>query len=152
MRIIIGADHGGFEMKESLKEFLKQKGFQTEDKGPFEMDPEDDYPDFSKKVAEEIGKEGKEIGQEKVLGVLICRSAGGIIIACNKIKGVRGVAVYDQTQAKHAREHNDANIIGLSGDWTDQKTAQELLITSIETPYSHEERHTRRLKKIADME
>ena len=143
----MGADHGGFELKESLKEFLKQKGCEVEDKGPFEMDPEDDYPDFSRKVAEEIGREGSEIGQKKILGVLICRSAGGIIIACNKFKGVRGVAVYDQTQSKHAREHNDANVIGLSGDWTDEKTAQSLVVTALETPYSGEERHTRRLKK-----
>lgn len=152
MKVIFGADHGGFELKEKLKPFLKNKGYEVEDEGPFEMDADDDYPDFGKKVAEKVGNEGAEIGQKNVMGILICRSAGGIIITANKFKGIRGVAVYDEIQSKHAREHNDANIIGLSGDWTDEEAAKKLVMTALETPYSNEERHTRRLRKIAEME
>tara|TARA_Y100000310_G_scaffold299121_1_gene333675 strand:+ start:1310 stop:1768 length:459 start_codon:yes stop_codon:yes gene_type:complete len=152
MKIVIGADHGGFELKNSLKKFLEEKGYEVDDKGPETLDPEDDYPDYGKKVAEKVGKSGNEIGQKNVMGILICRSAAGIIITANKFKGVRGVAVFDETQAKHSREHNDANVLGLSGDWTKEKQAEKIVKIWLETPYSDEERHTRRLKKIADME
>ncbi len=152
MRVIIGADHGGFEMKAKLASFLEKKGYKVEDVGPDTFDAEDDYPDFGKKVAEAVSKDGFKIGQKNVMGILICRSAGGIMITANKFKGIRGVAVYDETQAKHAREHNDANVIGLSGDWTPEDVAEKLVLKALETPYSNEPRHTRRLEKIARME
>ena len=116
------------------------------------MDPADDYPDFAEKVSEKIEKEGAEIGQDKAMGILICRSAGGMIIAANKFRNVRGIAVYDEEQARHAREHNDANVIGLSGDWTDEQTAKKIVMAALQTPYSNEERHARRIRKIAEME
>ena len=152
MKIVIAADHGGFELKNALKKFLEEKGYTVEDKGPETLDPEDDYPDYGKKVAERVGKDGSEIGQQDIMGILICRSAAGIIIAANKVKGVRAVAVHDEKGAKHSREHNDANVLGLSGDWTSESKAKKLVTIWLETPYSNEERHTRRLKKIADME
>ena len=152
MKVILGADHGGFELKAKLKGFLVEKGIEVEDIGPHEFDKDDDYPDFGKKVAEIVSKEGSEIGQKNVMGMLICRSAGGVIITANKFRGIRAVAVFDETQARHAREHNDANVIGLSGDWTDEETAKKLVSIALETPYSNEERHTRRLQKIAGME
>ena len=152
MKVILGADHGGFELKEKLEAFLKGEGYEVDDVGPYELDPEDDYPDFSRKVGEVVAREGAGVGQMNVMGVLICRSAGGIMIAANKFKGVRGVAVYDVVQARHAREHNDANVIGLSGDWTDERTAKSIVLAVLKTRYSGEERHTRRLKKIIGME
>jgi len=152
MKVVLGADHGGFELKNALKKFLEENGYEVEDKGPKTLDPEDDYPDYGKKVAEKVGKEGSDIGQQNVLGILICRSAAGIIIAANKVKGVRAVAAYEEKGAKHSREHNDANVLGLSGDWTSEAQAKKLVKVWLETPYSNEERHTRRLKKIADME
>lgn len=152
MRVVIGADHGGFELKAKLKKFLEGKGYKVEDIGPHEFDKEDDYPDFGKKVAEIVSKEGPEIGQRNIMGILICRSAGGMLIAANKVKGIRGIPVYDEKQTFHARDNNDANIIGLSGDWTDEETAKKLVTLALETPYSGGERHTRRLQKIADME
>jgi len=152
VKVILGADHGGFKLKNDLKKFLEEKGYDVDDAGTSKMDPEDDYPDYGKKVADKVSKDGSDIGQTTIMGILICRSAGGIIITANKFKGVRGVAVYDATQAKHAREHNDANVIGLSGDWTDEKTAKKIITVALETPYSNEKRHTRRLKKIAAME
>ena len=151
MKIILGSDHGGFELKEKLEVFLREKGYEVEDEGPHEMDPSDDYPDFAGKVAEKIVREGAGLGQEKVMGILICRSAGGIIIAANKFRDIRGIAVYDELQARHAREHNDANVIGLSGDWTDEEKAKKIVMTTLETPYSNEERHTRRIRKINEM-
>ena len=135
-----------------MKRYLEDKGYTVTDVGNKNYEEEDDYPDFAKIVAEKISSKGSKIGQTNVMGILICRSAGGIIITANKFKGVRAVAVYDETQVRHAREHNDANIIGLSGDWTNEKTASKLVSIALQTPYSNEERHTRRLKKIAGME
>ena len=152
MKVVIGADHGGFELKNALLTFLEGKGYEVVDEGPSAFDPDDDYPDFGKKVAEKVGKEGSEVGQKKVMGILICRSAAGIVIAANKVKGIRAVAAINEKQARHSREHNDANVIGLSGDWTSEQEAKKIVTAWLETPYSNEERHTRRLKKIASME
>ena len=152
MKVIIGADHGGFKLKNVLKKFLEEKGYDIKDEGPYELDPDDDYPDYGRKVAEKIGREAKGIGQKNAMGILVCRSAAGIIIAANKVRGVRGVAVVNETQARHSRKHNDANVLGLSGDWTPEEEAKKIAATWLETHYSNEERHTRRLKKIAAME
>ena len=152
MKVILGADHGGLKLKNNLKKFLEEKGYDVDDAGPSKMDPDDDYPDYGKKVAEKVGKDGSDIGQTIVMGILICRSAAGVMIAANKVKGIRGVAVFDEKSAKHSREHNDANVLGLSGDWLDEKKAKKIVTAWLETPYSTEERHTRRLKKIAAME
>lgn len=152
MKVVIGADHGGLKLKDVLKKFLEEKGYEVEDEGPYEFDPDDDYPDYSRKVAEKVGKEGAEIGQKNVMGVLICRSAAGVIIAANKVKGIRAVSAINEKQAMHSREHNDANVLGLSGDWMSEQKAKKIVTAWLETPYSNEERHTRRLKKIAEME
>ena len=152
MKVYLGADHGGFEMKNELVKFLKKKNFDVEDIGPKEFDSEDDYTDYAVKVAGKVAESGSELNQKNAFGILICRSAGGVIIASNKIKGIRAVAIFDETSAKHARGHNDANIAGISGDWTlvdDAKKIAEIFLT---TPFSNASRHTRRLKKIQDLE
>ncbi len=152
MRVFIGADHGGFELKGQLKKFLKASDYDVEDVGNLKMEKNDDYTDFARKVAEAVGKDGREIGQKNVMGVLVCRSAAGMVIAANKVKGVRAVAAFDETSAIHSREHNDANILALSGDWLEIVAARNVLKAWLETPYSNELRHTRRLKKILEME
>jgi ribose 5-phosphate isomerase B len=152
MKIVLGADHGGFDLKESLKKFLSDEGYEVDDKGNKILDNDDDYTDFAEQVAKTVGKEGAELGQKKIRGVLACRSAAGMVIAANKIKGIRAVAVFDETSAQHSREHNDANVIALSGDWMKEDVAKKILKTWLETEYSNEERHTRRLKKIQEME
>ncbi len=152
MRVVIGADHGGFELKEQLKKFLKAGGYEIEDAGSLKMDGNDDYPDFARKVAEAVGKEGREIGQRNVMGILVCRSAAGMVIAANKVRGVRAVAAFDETSAIHSRQHNDANVLALSGDWLEAGAARNVLKAWLEAPYSNEARHTRRLKKILEME
>lgn len=152
MRVVIGSDHGGFELKEQLKKFLKASSYDVEDAGNLKMEKNDDYPDFARKVAEAVGKEGREIGQRNVMGVLVCRSAAGMVIAANKVKGVRAVAAFDETSAIHSRKHNDANVLALSGDWLEAGAARNVMGAWLETPYSNEARHTRRLKKILEME
>ena len=152
MKIVLGADHGGFELKESIKKFLQEQEYELEDAGNVEFDREDDYVDFAEKVAREVGGEGSEIGQRKIMGVLMCRSAAGMVIAANKIGGVRAVAAFDVKSARHSREHNDANVLALSGDWLSEEKAKSTLKEWLEVPYSNAERHTRRLRKILDME
>lgn len=146
MKIYLGADHGGFELKEKIKERLAQWGYTFEDLGNTVFDPSDDYPDFAFKVAKAVAKNPDS------RGILTCRSAAGMVIAANKVKGARAAAAFNSTAAKHSREHNDANILALSGDWTDEKQAKELLKVWLETPFSGEERHIRRIKKIEEYE
>jgi ribose 5-phosphate isomerase B len=93
MRIVIGADHAGFKLKEHLKKYLSKKGYKVVDKGAKKLVKTDDYPDYAEKVAKAVKKDK---------GILVCGSAEGVSIAANKIKGIRAVAVWTQTNAKLA--------------------------------------------------
>ena len=144
-KIIIGADHGGFKLKGDVKKFLSKNGYEVEDVGNTVYDPNDDYVDYAEKVARKVVK-------ERALGILLCRSAAGMVMAANKINGVRSVAAFDVKSAVHSRQHNDANILALSGDWLSTKKACDILKAWIETKFSGEERHKRRLEKIKRLE
>lgn len=151
-KIIIGADHGGYKLKEELKPFLRQLGHEVEDVGT-NSEESCDYPDYAIKVAAAVGKSGDGLGSfPAVAGILLCRSAAGMIIAANKVKGVRAVAAFDETSAKHSREHNAANVLGLSGDWMTAEQAKKVTKAWLETPFAGEERHARRLQEIAEFE
>ena len=144
--IYLGSDHGGFKLKEELKKFLEKKQYQFKDLGNTKSDKKDDYPDYAFKVAEKVASE------KSSFGILLCRSSAGMVIAANKVKGVRAVSVFDVNSAKHAREHNDANIIALSGDWINKKKMFKIVDVFLTTEFSGEERHVRRLKKIQEYE
>ena len=151
-KIVIGADHGGYKLKEELKPFLKQLGYQVDDAGT-NSEESVDYPDYAIKVGEAVGKEDSLTVQfPKVMGILLCRSAAGMMIAANKIKGVRAVAAFDEASAKHSREHNAANVLGLSGDWMTADQAKKVVKAWIEAPFPGEERHLRRIRKIVQLE
>ena len=151
-KIIIGADHGGYKLKEELKPFLQHLGCVVEDFGT-NSEESVDYPDYAFKVSEAVGKSGSGLGAfPPVAGVLVCRSAAGMMIAANKVRGVRAVAAFDETSARHSREHNAANVLGLSGDWTTSEQAKKIVKAWLETPFTGEERHARRIRKIAEFE
>ncbi len=153
MKIILGCDHGGFELKERLKSYLKSKGYDIEDMGAKSLDPQDDYSKYALLVAKKVGKaEAERDFQEGVKGILFCRSASGMVIAANKVKGIRAVSAFDETSARHSREHNAANVLALSGDWMDEEKAKKIASAWLETPFSNEQRHVRRLKEISDYE
>jgi len=139
----IGADHAGFELKEHLKKFL-QKKYTVKDLGAHEYAKTDDYPDYAAKVARATQKKG--------MGILVCGSAEGVCIAANKFKGIRAVAVWNLQNAKLSRQHNDANILCLSGWQVPKKKAEQIALTWLKTPFSKEARHIRRIKKIARLE
>ncbi len=151
-KIIIGADHGGYKLKGELKPFLQQLGYPLEDVGTNSKES-CDYPDYAFKVAEKVGNSSSDLSPfPKVFGILVCSSAAGMVIAANKVKGVRAIAAFDETSAKHSREHNAANVLGLSGNWMTAGQAKKVVKAWLETPFSREERHARRLQKISDFE
>lgn len=151
MKILIASDHRGYKLKQELIKKLSKK-YEIEDLGPKKYNPKDDYPDFAIKVAKKVSKENKRIGRNKVFGILICSSSVGMIIAANKYKNVRAVSVFNQKQAKNSREHNDTNIIGLSAETTKAIEAMKIINVWLDTDFSNEARHIRRLEKIRKIE
>lgn len=146
MTIYVGADHGGFELKEVLKPWLEQQGHQVVDCGAASFDGDDDYPDFALAVAKQVS------ANPDARGILACRSSAGMVITANKVAGVRAAAVFNTAQAKHAREHNDANVIALAGDELDINQAHLVVKAFLDTPFAAAERHLRRLGKIKQLE
>lgn len=144
--IYLGADHAGFALKEHIKMWLNEWGKEFIDCGNVNYDTDDDYPDFAFKVAETVAKD--PLNQ----GILACQSAAGMVIAANKVKKIRAVAVFDNWSAEHSREHNDANILALAGMNLSEDKAKEILEIWLKTPFSNEERHLRRIKKIIEFE
>lgn len=142
--IYIGSDHGGYSLKNHLKQYLIGKGYNVIDMGCDTLDPQDDYPDFAKKVA-------KEVQKGESLGILICRYGIGMSMAANKVKGIYVALVDNEVKAKMARGHNNANIITLAAEELDNQKA-ELIIASFLNSEFEGERHTRRLNKIKAIE
>ena len=145
MKIYLASDHAGFELKEKIKHWLQRKKIPYADLGNLKLNPADDYPDFAQKVAQKVVK-------EKTMGVLLCGSAQGMVIAANKIKGARAVVPFSLKEARLSREHNDANLICLSGWHTHFHRATKMLEIFLTTPFSEEPRHIRRLAKIKRLE
>lgn len=144
-KIYLGADHAGFELKEKIKRWLKKHNIAYEDVGDKIYNPNDDYPDYAEKVA-------REVVRNNSLGILVCGSAQGICIAANKIKNVRAVVPFSLKEARLSREHNDANIICLSGWFVHFHKATKMLEKFLTTPFSQEMRHRRRVEKIKRLE
>jgi len=142
--IHIAADHAGYKLKQKIKEYLFEKGYPIVDWGAHKLDKNDDYPDYAKKVGKAVQKNGK--------GILICGSAEGMCIAANKILGIRAIAAWDVKNAKLSREHNDANVLCLSGRQLTQKKAEQIVMTWLKTEFSKDKRHVRRIEKIKKME
>ncbi len=152
--IYLGCDHGGFDLKEKIKKWLQKWGLLYEDMGNTIYDKDDDYPKYAfavaRRVAEEelSGQKHPMLWKDRPKGILCCRSAGGMVIAANRIKGARAYATSDPKKAIRSREHNDANIIALSGDWLEDYQAKKLVKAWLATEFSGEERHIRRLKML----
>ena len=147
MLIYIGADHVGFNLKESLKNFLKENGYEVIDVGNYHYDKDDDYPDFAALAAHAVSQDS--INRR---GVLVCGSGAGMNIVANKFEGVRAVSVNNPEQAKLSRNDGDSNVLTLAADFIDEKIADEILDVWLKTPFSGDERHKRRLKKIMEIE
>jgi ribose 5-phosphate isomerase B len=142
--IAIGSDHGGVELKDYLVGFLCSRGVEVRDFGTQGRESVD-YPDFGREVSLRVAQ------GEAERGILICTTGIGMSIAANKFPGVRAALVVDLDSARTSREHNDANILVLSGAKTKKPVAQEIVETWLETPFAGG-RHQRRVEKITQIE
>jgi ribose 5-phosphate isomerase B len=145
MLIYIGADHRGFNLKETIKKSLKDEGYEVVDVGNDHYDEKDDYPDFAKLVAQEISKDSNS------RGILICGSGVGVDIVANKFKGVRSALVSNSDQAYSSRNDDDANVLSLAADFLDEEQIKKILSTWLATPFAGEENFRRRLEKIRQL-
>ncbi|MGB9876626.1 MAG: ribose 5-phosphate isomerase B [bacterium] len=145
MRIALGSDHAGFHLKEELKEFLKEKGFEVEDCGVHGTEPAD-YPDVAFFVAEKIAR------GEADRAILVCGTGIGMCMAADKVVGIRCAVCENETTARFARTHNDANILALGARVIGSELAKNIVDVFINTPFSAAERHIRRIKKIEEYE
>lgn len=143
--IYIGADHRGFELKEFLKEYLKNEGHEVEDVGAFTFNPEDDYVDYAIKTAEMVeGTKGDK-------GILLCGSGHGMELVANRFPNVRAILSFNDDVTQQGREDEDANIIVLPADYVSEEEAKERLRIFLTTEKSTEERHVRRRNRIANL-
>lgn len=147
MTIFIGADHRGLELKEKLKQFLSNKGYTVFDKGNDHYDESDDYPDFAGLVSQEVAED-----PDNRRGILICGSGVGIDVVANKFSRVRSALANNSDQAFSSRNDVDANVLCLAADFLDEEEAKKILSVWLQTPFSKEERHKRRLRKIGEIE
>jgi len=144
VKIAIGSDHGGYELKKSLIEFLKTEGYSVEDFGTHSKES-CDYPLVGFDVAKAVS-EGKADR-----GALICKTGVGMAIIANKVDGVRAAACYDKNMAKSSKEHNDCNVIVLAANYTNFEKAREIVKTWLAAEHLGE-RHERRVKQIKEIE
>lgn len=146
MRVFLGSDHAGYELKQHLVGWLVAGGHEPVDCGPAEFDATDDYPPFVLRAAERTAAEPGSFG------IVIGGSGNGEAIAANKVKGVRAALVWSVETAKLAREHNDANVISIGARMHDLETATAFVELFLATVFSKEERHSRRIAMLTRYE
>lgn len=146
MKIGIAADHGGYELKEALGDFLKSKGHEVQDFGAFGLDSTDDYPDFVIPLARSI------VSGEVERGIAVCGSGVGASVAANKIAGVRAALINDHFSAHQGVEDDNLNMLCLGGRVTGTMAAQELITAFLGAEFTGEDRHLRRLAKVKQLE
>lgn len=144
MKIAMGSDHAGFELKESVKSALEADGHEVEDVGTHSAESTD-YPGFAARAAGLVAEGAAE------RGVLVCGSGNGVAIAANKIAGIRAVNGHDADEAEMSRRHNDANVLTLSGQRLDPDQAGEIVEAFLGTGFEGG-RHARRVGQISDLE
>lgn len=144
MKIAIGSDHGGYELKNKLIEYLRENKYDIQDLGTHSKES-CDYPLIGFDVAKAV------CDNKADKGILICRTGVGMAIIANKVHGIRAAACYDTDMAKSSREHNDCNVIVFAADYSDFKQAKEMLDIWLKTEPAGD-RHARRVKQIKDFE
>lgn len=142
--LYIGADHRGYNLKEKIKHWLSEWSLDYEDVGAFKLNENDDFTDFAKKVAQDIG------GNDK--GIVICGSGVGVDEVANKFKGVRSGLAINEEQIRAARNDDDINVLALAADYTSEEDAKKIVSVFLETEFSGEEKYARRVKEIDKLE
>jgi ribose 5-phosphate isomerase B len=146
MRVYLGSDHAGFELKAYLIEHLSGAGHEVVDCGPAAYDPDDDYPPHCFETAQRV------LADPGSLGVVIGGSGNGEQIAANKVPGIRAALAWSEETARLSREHNDAQVVAIGARMHTQDQAATLVDTFLATPFSNGERHARRLRMVAEFE
>jgi ribose 5-phosphate isomerase B len=146
MRVFLGSDHAGFELKAHLLTAVADAGHEPVDCGAFEYDAQDDYPPFCFEVGE------RTVAEPGTLGVVIGGSGNGEQIAANKVPGVRAALAWNEETARLAREHNDANVVSIGARQHSVEQATELVLLFLATPFSEDPRHVRRIGLLGDYE
>ena len=141
--IAVGSDHGGYELKQEIISYLKEKNLEYKDYGT-DSKESCDYPVYAKKVANAI------VNGECDRGILLCGTGIGIYITANKIKGIRAALCHDTFSAQATREHNDANILAMGARVVGPGLALKIVDTFLNTEFSNDERHIRRIEQIED--
>ncbi len=141
--VYIGADHRGYEIKEEIKKFLENKGIKFTDVGGSSAEVEDDYPDYAEKVAHGVA-EDLEVSK----GILLCGSGVGVCIAANKYKGIRAALAWNISVAQQSRSDDNANVLCLPADLLSAEEAFDIVDAFLQTPFSEDGRHVRRVNKI----
>ena len=145
-KLYLGTDHRGFELKERIKEKLKNHGYIYEDLGAYEYNPNDDYTDIAIKLGEEVSKNIKN------RGIIFCGSGVGVCIAVNKVKGIRAALGEEIEIVKKAREDDDINVLCIPADFVNEDKAFALIEIFLNTPFKNQEKYIRRIKKIEEYE
>ena len=146
LRIVLGADHGGFPLKTELVLWLRWQGYEVLDLGASSLEPADDYPDFAEAVARAV------VSDEAERGILICGSGVGASIAANKVPGVRSCLCHDTYSAHQGVEHDDMNLLCLGARVVGIELAKDLVEAFLNARFTGEERHRRRLEKVVAIE
>ena len=144
--IYLGSDHRGFKLKKEIEKYLENLGYPCCDLGNKIFNPEDDYPDFAKKVAIKVSQKPEN------RGVLICGSGVGMSIAANKFKNIRAALGFNCRVIRVTSEHIAHNILCLPADFLSQKEAEKIVKIWLRTEFNQEERHKRRIKKIKNLD
>jgi ribose 5-phosphate isomerase B len=144
--IYIGSDHAGFELKQAVKAYLEENDYNVVDMGNDNKVETDDYPDFGHAVAKRV------MTDENARGIVLCGNAQGICIVANKVRGIRAATGFNKDVAVTSRTDDDSNILCLPGRHLKPDQAREIVHHWLETPFSGEERHVRRLQKLEEIE
>ena len=140
--IYIAADHGGYALKNTLITFLAKQGLSYQDLGNFIYDEEDDYPDFAFRFAKKVA------ASKRHKGVLICGSGVGMVVAANKVRGIRAAQIFTPYMARQSREHDDVNVLVFGQKVTSASKAKKMLQQWLKTEFSKQRRYSRRVKAI----
>ena len=141
MKVFLGADHRGFELKEKIKLRLQENGYMVVDMGAHEKQSDDDYVDYAKVVVE-----GMSLRKDRA--VLLCGSGHGMEMTANRYAKARAILGFNKQVTKQGREHEDANILVLAAEWVKETEAEELVKVFLETKFSNKERYKRRIMKM----
>ena len=146
MRVYLGSDHAGLDLKQHLIGRLAERGDDPVDIGPAAMDPEDDYPPFCLHTAARV------VADEGTLGIVLGGSGNGEQIAANKVPGIRAALAWNEATARLSRQHNDANIVAIGARMHSAEEAWLITVAFLDTAFSGETRHRRRIQQVTDYE